>query len=101
MRPPTPTLEVAAPCVLAIAVAPSSAILSVGDTVRLRVQGGSCGGGPDTVPSPWRWRVNNAGIATVDSMTGLVRAVGGGTTTIIARWVVDPNVAGAMSLEVR
>jgi hypothetical protein len=51
----------------------------------------------------FRWRAADttvATVATVDSVTGLVRARAAGHTTIVASLTVNPAVQGAMVLNV-
>lgn len=80
-------------------VQPSSATLSVGDTLRLAAAlPPGCTG---TLPTPvWRWSSSNAAVARVDSLTGLVTAVGPGTTAISAAPTFDPTIRGTSTVRV-
>jgi uncharacterized protein YjdB len=89
-------------CALSVGVVPAVATLAVGDTVRLRTQGGEgCEGVLPTSQAAWRWKVSNTAVASVDSMTGLVRATGAGTAAVVGEWVDDRKFTVAMALIVR
>jgi uncharacterized protein YjdB len=81
-------------CVTTITVSPATITLHVGDTTRFVAKG--CA----TESTSWRWRVSNASIATVDSITGFLRATKGGSASVIATAVSDPTVMGAAALTV-
>jgi uncharacterized protein YjdB len=57
-----------------------------------------CGLG-DPVGS-WRWSSNDTTVAIVGAASGLIQARNGGTATIVAAAVQDPNFKGAMLLVV-
>jgi uncharacterized protein YjdB len=80
-------------------VLPSSATLSVGDILRLAVAlPPVCAG---AVPTPqWRWKSASAAVASVAPLTGLVTAVGAGTTAIDVSSTSDPAVTGAATVRV-
>ena len=77
-------------------VLPSTATLSVGDTLRLDAAlPGRCPG-----PMPhWAWKSANSAVASVDT-TGLVTAVAAGTTVISAAPTFDPTIGGAATVRV-
>ncbi len=56
-----------------IAITPSTALLAVGDTLQFTASGGT---------PPYTWASNNLAVATVDPATGLLTAVGPGTTSV-------------------
>ncbi|HEX8209066.1 MAG TPA: Ig-like domain-containing protein, partial [Longimicrobium sp.] len=68
--------------VAAVGVAPASASILVGDTVRYRATAVDSSGAPVT-NAQFTWRTGSAAVATVDA-TGLVRGTGMGTTTVFA-----------------
>jgi hypothetical protein len=75
-------------CVSSVEVRPLTATLRIGDTARFQVA--ACG------VTGWRWRATDTLVAIVlDSTGGLVQARGAGTTTLIARALVDSTVRGA------
>ncbi len=80
-------------------VQPSTATLSVGDTVRLTAAlPPACAG---TLPTPvWRWSSSDAAVARVDSLTGLVTAVGQGNAAISAAPTFDPTIGGTATVRV-
>jgi hypothetical protein len=77
-------------------LSPSSTVLRVGDTVRVRA----------VLPPPpcsserVVWSTMNAAVARVDSVSGLVTAVGIGFTEIVASERPDSVVTSAVSLTV-
>ena len=80
----------------AVLITPFSASLIVGDTITLTA----------TLPVALRttnrsvtWTAANIAVATVDAR-GVVTAIGGGTTTIVATSVADPSVKGAATITV-
>jgi len=77
-------------------VSPASATLHIGDTLRLSY---SFGCSTTSISTAHRWSSSRDTIATVDS-AGLVRGVSGGTVTIIATAVADPNVKGAAAITI-
>jgi uncharacterized protein YjdB len=80
-------------------VLPSTATLSVGDTMRLTaILAAHCPGGPTT--AQWRWESGNSALASVDSLTGLVTARAAGTTTVVATATFDSTIAGAATVRV-
>jgi uncharacterized protein YjdB len=80
-------------------VTPSSSILSVGDTIRLRASPlFDCAG---TGPHVARWHSSSAAVAIVDSVTGLVTARASGTATIIASATDNPALAAAGLVQVK
>jgi len=83
---------------MAFTVAPSSAGLFVGDSVRVRA-----------VPTAgfwlWRdttviWTSRQPRVAEVDSVTGLVQAVAAGSTTIVATLKTDIRYTASAHLDV-
>jgi uncharacterized protein YjdB len=80
-------------------VAPPSATLHAGDTVRATANESPCLYENDLAPT-FRWRSSNTSVAIVDSIAGLVRALDTGRTSIIAIETANPAVQGAMALTV-
>jgi uncharacterized protein YjdB len=79
-------------------VTPPSATLHPGDSLKEAASFAAC---PyDGVVATFRWRSSNTGVAIVDSMAGLVRAVDTGSVTIIATVTENPAVQGAAALTV-
>jgi hypothetical protein len=70
-----------------LGVTPASVNLSVGDIVTFSVS--SC------VTGGVFWRSSAPAVAIIDSLTGTMRAVALGTTSVVARSRVDPTVQGA------
>ncbi len=87
--------EDTAPAVTAVEVSPASVDLEVGDTQQFSATVTAVGGADETVS----WSSSNEAVATVDP-TGLVTAVGAGSTTISATSDFTPTVSGSASLEV-
>jgi Bacterial Ig-like domain (group 2). len=87
-------------CIQEPFVTPAAATLHVGDTITLSVKGGPCVGDGGTVQPRWTWRSSDSTVATVDSSSGLVRAQGKGSTTIISTLVGEASVNGAGSITV-
>ena len=79
-------------------VVPSVSTLHAGDTLRATASLPPCPGRPSFID--FHWRASDTLIATVDSISGLVRARRPGVATIIASAVLDPSVKGAMALSV-
>jgi uncharacterized protein YjdB len=79
-------------------VSPTSATLHPGDTLRASAQMSDCGGPVSPLPS--RWLSADTTVATVDSISGLIRARSLGTTTIIAAALADRNVKASLLLAV-
>lgn len=77
-------------------VTPATATLHVGDTVRATVALTPCQGIP--TPAVFLWRSSDTLRASVDSITGLVRARRSGGATIVASLVIEPAISGAMAL---
>jgi hypothetical protein len=85
-------------CVInGVTISPSTATLAVGETLALApsVDGTNC----VAADLGSTYSSGNTAIATV-SATGVVTAVGGGTTTIIIKSAKDPTKQAAMSVEV-
>lgn len=78
---------------------PATAKLHPGDTLRPVTDMGSP---PCDSPGPheFRWASSDTGVASVDSVAGLVLARKQGITTITATHVRDRSVRGAMVVEV-
>lgn len=81
-------------------VTPSSASLSVGDTLRFRASSSS-GGCTPRGPFIFSWHSSNVSIATVDSISGLVTARSAGTATIVAAATTDAAFAAAAVIQVK
>jgi len=79
-------------------VAPASATLHPGDSVKETASFAACPN--DNVVATFRWRSSNTGVAIVDSIAGLVRAVDTGSATIIATVTENRAVQGAAALTV-
>jgi len=77
-------------------VSPTTATLRVGGTVRVKASMTPCEGLP-AFPV-FRWQSTDTLTATVDPVTGLVRAQRPGTASIVATLVGDPTVGGTMIL---
>jgi hypothetical protein len=85
------------PCTRPWIVTPISVSVYVGDTTRFRaIVSNNC---VPSVPSV-RWSVGDRRFAAIDSITGLARGAGVGSTTIIATSVVDQNERAAGVLTV-
>jgi hypothetical protein len=98
-----------------LVVTPSVAKLAPGDTIRVRVpavngtraEGSVVDRADFSVACPrlpanpqfW-WSSSDAGIAEVDSATGLVHARKSGVATIVATEVTDKRIDGAMVVQV-
>jgi uncharacterized protein YjdB len=78
-----------------ISVIPASASVAVGDTIRFTAN--TC---KNITGSDYRWSTAEPAIADVDSLSGLVRAKGAGSTTIVATLVQNRNFKGAAAVEV-
>lgn len=75
-------------------VTPGVATLHPGDTARFAMV--ACNVAADA----WRWHMNDTAIASVDSLSGLVRAKGLGLTSLIAVDKSEPTVSGAAIVNV-
>jgi len=82
--------------VTSVTVTPSSPTLNVGDKITLVA---TVTGGAGLTNRNVTWSSGNAAVATVDA-NGVVTAVGGGTTSIIAASAQNPAVKGAASVTV-
>jgi uncharacterized protein YjdB len=80
-----------------VQVTPPSASMHPGDNLRVIVRVGTCTG---TSSTDVRWLSSDTTVALVDSLTGLVQARHAGTATIVATAVVDPQIQGALALQV-
>ena len=89
-----PTPDCAQPPIAS--VSPTTAALRVGGTVRVAASMTPCEGLP-AIPV-FRFRSTDTLTASVDPITGLVRARRAGTASIIAALVGDPTVGGVMAL---
>jgi uncharacterized protein YjdB len=78
-------------------VSPAKLVLAVGDTARVSASPG-CAVLP--VPFSVTWRSSNTAVASVDSLSGLVRGLGTGQATVIASVVRDTVVKGAAAVQV-
>jgi hypothetical protein len=78
--------------VTAVTVSPASVPMNVGDKITL-VATVTAGAGQTN--RNVTWSSGNAAVATVDATSGLVTAIGGGTTSIIAASAANPSVKGA------
>jgi uncharacterized protein YjdB len=56
--------------------------------------------GCDNAPAAVRWRSSNTSVVSVDPLSGLVRGVSEGTSTVVARMLADSTVAGAAIVNV-
>jgi uncharacterized protein YjdB len=83
---------------IGVQVSPANAVLYIGDTLSVKAYVSPCY--PDAQHDRVRWMASNTSVATVDSLTGFVRAGGVGTASIIATLVSDPTQAAAMTLRV-
>jgi uncharacterized protein YjdB len=82
-------------------VSPSTARLSVGDTLRFQVSAGPPGcleAGLE--PTAWRWSSPDTLIATIDSLTGLAQAVGLGQVLIRVHHAEEPGIGGEATFNV-
>lgn len=79
-----------------VGLSPASATIFVGDTMHFTFVPGGC----NSVPQGVRWSSNDAQIAEVDSITGLIRGTAVGSITITATATADRNVKTAASLQV-
>ena len=80
---------------IGVVVSPPSATLRPGDSLQASATFG-CAGEHASV----RWSSSNTTIATVDSVSGLVRALSApGTASIIASLAADRAMNGAMALQ--
>jgi len=82
--------------VVAVTITPPSAALIVGDKVTLIA---TVVAGPRQTNRTVRWTAQNVAVATVDA-NGVVTAVGGGTTGVIATSVADSSVKGIVPISV-
>jgi hypothetical protein len=82
--------------VVAVTITPPSAALIVGDKVTLIA---TVVAGPRQTNRAVRWTAQNVAVATVDA-NGVVTAVGGGTTGVIATSVADSAVKGIVPITV-
>jgi len=83
--------------VTAVTVSPPSANLNVGDKITLVA---TVTAGAAQTNRNVTWTTSNAAVATVDATSGLVTAVGGGTTSIIAASSANPSIKGASAITV-
>jgi hypothetical protein len=93
IKPATPPVS----CIRVMTISPQFVRLRVGDTVRFAASGADCDAPPLT---EWRWSTTNPSKAVIDSVSGLARAVGIGTVTIVAEAVVARTIKGAGLVEV-
>ena len=98
----SPNADAALPpvgCVVnGVTVSPSSATVSIGDTLRASANFDDCPGPPRQ--HSYRWSSSNTTVAVVDSVSGLATARTEGAVTIIAELVEDRALKGAMVLRV-
>ncbi|HEY0995974.1 MAG TPA: Ig-like domain-containing protein [Gemmatimonadaceae bacterium] len=78
-----------------VTMAPATATLAIGDSVRVNASLGCTG------PGTFRFSSTNPGVATVNASTGTVRALAVGDATIIATSSVNPLVQGTTTIAVR
>lgn len=88
----------AAPTLASVALSPDPVALAVGGTAQLALVGTDTAGGTADLGAGASWSVlaSGAGVARVGS-TGLVTAVGPGTTTVLGTVEVDGVTWGAMA----
>ena len=86
-------------CIALIGVTPPSTALFVGDSIRPSTIGDPCF--PPRSGFGWVWRSSDSTVATVDSLSAMVRARAVGIATIFAVWVSDPTEKGAMAVIVK
>jgi len=94
---PTAARQVSPDCTVeGPTVSPSSASVHTGDTLRAQVRYTPCPAGPVLA---FRWRSSDTAVAVVDS-SGLIAARSAGQATVIASEEVNPQVEGALVLQV-
>lgn len=81
-----------------IVVSPATVALVVGDSTQLSAKTPQPPCGP-TAASVF-WQSSNSAVATVDSVSGKVRAVAVGQATILVLLTSDTNVKGAAAITV-
>jgi len=81
-----------------VVVTPASLLLLVGDSTVVTAKAALC----STLPVPFAvtWSSSNQAVASVDSLSGRVRALAPGQGTIIATIVGDSLVKGAAAVQV-
>jgi len=79
-----------------VAVSPASLSMVVGDTTTVTASLAAC----QTSTAAFSWRSSNPAIARVDSVQGLVRAVGAGQASVIASVVGDTTLKGTVAVVV-
>jgi hypothetical protein len=80
-------------CESTMRVSPATITLSIGDSVKVTASPSQCSSLP--VPFSVFWRSSNGAVVSVDSLGGIVRALGTGQATVIASVVNDTIVKGA------
>lgn len=91
-----PATAVPVDCTLnAVTVTPASVTIRVGDTVRFKASGGTCGQPPFT----FFWKTSNT-LASIDSASGFLTALKPGAVTAIATAVQNPAVPGAAAVTI-
>jgi len=83
--------------VTGVTVSPPSANLNVGDKVTFTA---TVTGGPGLTNRGVTWSSSTPTVATVDAATGVVTAVAGGTTSILATSSANPQIRGAAAVTV-
>jgi hypothetical protein len=77
-----------------ITVIPASATLRVGDTLRFVAQV------PGSATASVSWRVSDTAVASIDAISGLLRAQSKGVVTAIATSLADTGLKGAAAVTV-
>ena len=91
-----PQTESSIDCTLQlVSVSPPLATVHPGDTLRANAQMNRC-----LQQTTFSWKTSDTGVATVDSVAGLVRAKAVGRTSILAIATINPQIIGAMVLTV-
>lgn len=92
----TPTTTTPVDCNLSgVTVTPAQVTLKVGDTVRLKASGGTCGQPPLT----FFWKTSST-LASIESASGLLTALKPGAVTAIATAVQNPAIQGAAAVTI-
>lgn len=79
---------------LGIALEPAETTIRVGETVRARALGVTCGG-RKSEPYTVAWRTGSPDIVSVDGETGVITGLAPGTGTVVAK---EPGVSSDLAL---
>ena len=91
-----PIDSVAVGCVGEVTVSPPTIKMFIGDTAVVTVRFATC----EAKGSSVTWSSSNMAVASVDSATGVVRALAAGQVSVVAKLVSDPTESGSAVVQV-